>query len=178
METIKKYLKPLFLAGILLLSVGCTNSEDAETHAEENGSEENIRTVLEHSFTGPDEEQEKLIEGPEGDVEEYAKELGDYREENFKPYMTERFFENYLVNTNRALMAQSLAHPNYTLSVEDIEMEEEEDYYTFTVEVSYMDNESNESKTVNVEGHAQTNEEDKLTSIQYSNFEDLRTALE
>ncbi|WLR46526.1 hypothetical protein LC065_13210 [Halobacillus litoralis] len=178
MEMIKKYLKPIFLVGILLLSVGCTNSEDAETNAEENGSEENIRTVLQHKFTGPNEEQEKIIKGYDGDIEKSVKALSDYYMEHFKPYMSERFFEDYVVNTNQAMTFLRMAYPDYQMEVEDIDMEEKENYYTFTMNVSYTDNSSEESKTMNVKGHAQTNEDDQLSSIKFSNFEEIRTSLE
>ncbi|MGR9049691.1 hypothetical protein ACQ4XT_13780 [Halobacillus faecis] len=178
METIKKYLKPLFLVGILLLSVGCTNSEDAETNAEVNGSEENIRTILEHTFTGPDEEQEKIINGYDGDTEKLAKALSDYNEEHFKPYMSERFYENYAVNTNGGMTFLRMAYPDNQLEVEDIELEEKDDYYTFTMDVSYTNNNSNKSETMEVRGNAQTNEEDKLTSVEFNNLEDIRTTLE
>ncbi|REJ07137.1 hypothetical protein [Halobacillus trueperi] len=178
MGIIKKYLKPLFLLGILLLSVGCTNSEDAGTEAEESGSEENIRTVLQHTFTGPSEDQEKIINGYDGDTEKLAEALSDYNVKHFKPYMSERFFEDYVVNTNQAMTFLRMAYPDYKLEVDNIEMEEKENYYNFTVDVSYTDNSSEESKTMNVKGNAQTNEDDQLTSIKFSNFEDIRITLE
>ena len=43
-------------------------------------------------FTGPnDEQQEKLLKEPDEDIEKYGEKLTEYQEENFKPYMSERF---------------------------------------------------------------------------------------
>lgn len=172
---IKKYFKPLLLLGVLLLSIGCTNSEDAGNNAAKSESEQNIREVLQKLLTGPNDEQKQIIEGSNGDLEEYANQLSEYYQENFKPYLSERSFENYIVNGNGAWRFVRMAHPNYKLKVNDIDVEEKDNYYSFIVEVSYIS--SNESKTVNVKGHAQTNEEDKVTSIQFINSEDLRTVL-
>lgn len=99
--------------------------------------------------------------------------------EHFKPYLSDRFFESYIVNSNMALSFLRLAHPDYEVKVDEIEIEEKENYYTFTVDLSYTHNKSNKTNTMNVKGNVQTNEDDKLTSIQYSSdFEDIRTALE
>ncbi|RDY70078.1 hypothetical protein DXT76_15250 [Halobacillus trueperi] len=179
MEIIKNYLKLLFFLGILLLSVGCTSSEDVGSNVEESESEQNIRTVLQNTFTGPSKEQEKLLNGPDGQLQTYAEELGEYHMEHFKPYLSDRFFESYIVNSNMALSFLRLAHPDYEVKVDEIEIEEKENYYTFTVDLSYTHNKSNKTNTMNVKGNVQTNEDDKLTSIQYSSdFEDIRTALE
>lgn len=176
---IKKHFKPLLLLGILLLSVGCTNSEETGTHAEGNDSEQNIRSFLSELLNGPSEEQEQLIKGPgsEGDLKKFTEKLGEYKVEHVKPYLSERFFEE-LLNTNGTFNFLRIAQGNdYELKVEDITLEERENYYNFTVKVSYTNNKSNESKTMNVKGHAQTNEEGKVTSIQYINFEEFRAAL-
>lgn len=172
---IKKFLKPLLLLGILLLSMGCTNSEDAGSNAVKSESEQNIRVVLQKLFTGPNDEQKQIIEGPNGDLEEYASQLSEYDQENFKPYLSERYFEDYIVNSSGAWRFVRMADPDYKLKVNEINTEENDNYYSFTVKVSYTS--SNESKTVNVKGHAQTNEEDKVTSIQFINPEDLRNVL-
>ncbi|MGG1686480.1 hypothetical protein ACIFPW_11875, partial [Pseudalkalibacillus sp. NRS-1564] len=65
MKTMKKYFLPFIMLGILLIAVGCANSEETGNSSE--GSEpkvdkskeaqENIKTVLENMFTGPNEEQ-------------------------------------------------------------------------------------------------------------------------
>lgn len=172
----KKYFKLLFLLGILLLSVGCTTSEETGTNTEGSESEQNIRTFLQKLLTGPDEEQEKLLTGPDENVEKYVKRLAEYHNENFKPYLSEQFFESFL-DTNGPLLFLQMAHPDNELEVENITFDESEDYYTFTVKVAYSDKGSNESKTMNIKGNAQTNEEDEVTSVHYINAEELRTAL-
>ncbi|WP_281975635.1 hypothetical protein [Halobacillus litoralis] len=114
--------------------------------------------------------------GPDEDMEEYVNRLAEYNDENFKPYLSEQFFESFL-DTNGPLMFIRMAHPNYELEVENITLEKSENNYNFTVEVAYTNKESNESKTMNVNGNAQTNEEDEVTSVHYMHPEELRTAL-
>ena len=76
MKTIKKFFLPFMMLGILLLAVGCANSEETGNSSEgsENESvdkskeaQENIKTVLENMFTGPNEEQENILES-NGDI--------------------------------------------------------------------------------------------------------------
>ncbi|UOR12815.1 hypothetical protein [Halobacillus amylolyticus] len=179
MEKITKYFKFFVLSGIILFTVGCTNSEETGNSAEKSEGEQNVRAVLEKIFTGPNEEQEEILQGSIEDLDKYAKRLSEYQE-TFKPYTTEKFFEGF-VNTNGALKFLQMAHPNYELKVDEITLEERESNegdYDFTVKVSYTNKESDESETMNVEGRAYTNEDGKLTSIRYMNFEEVRDALE
>jgi len=190
MKKIKKYFLPFMMLGIFLLAVGCTNSEETGNSSEGNENEsvdkskeaqENIKTVLENIFTGPnDEQQEILFKGADEDIEKYAEKLTEYREENFKPYMSERFYENGIVNTNGAIGFLVIAYPTYILAVDEITLEEREakegDYH-FNVTVTYTNKENNKSETTNVEGTASTNEEGKITSIRYMNAEEFRDAL-
>lgn len=189
MKTIKKNFLPFMLLGILLLAIGCTNSEETGNSSE--GSEiesvdkskeaqENIQTVLENMFTGPNEEQEILLKGAGDDIEKFSQNLSVYREENFKPYMTERFYENGIVNTNGALGFLFIAYPKYILAVDEITLEEreaKEGDYNFNVKITYTNKENDESETTNVEGTASTNEEGKITSIRYLHAEEFRDAL-
>jgi hypothetical protein len=191
MKKIKKYFLPFMLLGILLLAVGCTNSEETGDSSEGNENEsvdkskeaqENIKTVLENTFTGPtNEEQEALLNGAGGDIEKYTENLTDYREENFKPYMSERFYKSNIVNTNGALRFLYMADPKYILTVDETTLEEreaKEGDYDFNVKVVYTNRENDKSETMNVEGTASTNEEGKITSIRYLNNEEFRKALE
>ncbi|MYL65159.1 hypothetical protein GLW07_17515 [Bacillus hwajinpoensis] len=189
MKKMKKFFLPFMILGILLLAVGCANSE--ETGNSSGGSEpkvdkskeaqENIKTVLENTFTGPNnEQQEILFKGADEDIEKYAEKLTEYREKNFKPYMSERFYENGIVNTNGAIGFLVIAYPKYILTVDDITLEEreaKEGDYDFNVKVTYTNKENEESETMNVEGTASTNDEGKITSIRYLHAEEFRDAL-
>lgn len=167
---------PIMLTGILLLAAGCSETVKEGANEVESDREQNIRAVLNELLNGPSEEQEKILEGPDGDLEKYVKRFDEYNNEHFKPYLSERFYEGFL-NTNGTLMFLRLAYPDYELKTEDITLEERENYYTFTVNVSYTNNKSKESKAMNIKGNVQTNEEKKVTSIHIVNFEDFRTAL-
>ncbi|WP_079529536.1 hypothetical protein [Halobacillus hunanensis] len=127
-------------------------------------------------FTGPNTEQERMLDYSNEDYEKFAKSVSEYRK-TFKPYLSENFFESF-VNLAGPLRFLTMAHPNYELKVDDIKIEEKENYYEFTVKVSYTNSKSNQSKTKKVKGHAQTNEEGKVTSINYINAEEFRTALD
>ncbi|WP_226577400.1 hypothetical protein [Halobacillus litoralis] len=178
MKKYKNYLLPLTLLGILLLAAGCTEVGNSSDESEsQNQGEDNISTVLENVFDGPGEEQEALL-ASDSDVEDKGEKLDEYYKENFQPYMSESFFERF-VNTNGAWTFLQPAYPEYALIVDEITLEEkdEEGHHSFTVKVSYTNNESGESETMTVEGTAYTNEDGKLTSIQYINDEELRTAL-
>ncbi len=186
----KKYLLPFMMLAILLLAIGCTNfektgnsSEGSENQSVDKSEEaqENIKTVLKNTFTGPNNEQQEIMfRGEEEDIEEFAEKLSDYREENFKPYMSERFYESNIVNANGALRFLVMADPEYILTVDEVTLEEreaKEGDYDFNVNVVYTNRENDNSETVNVEGTASTNEEGKITSIRYLHAEEFRDAL-
>jgi hypothetical protein len=182
MKKFYNYFKPLLLLGILLLAGGCTNSEEAGNRSEASESEQNVRTFLQNVFTGPNEEQENLLELMyDGELEKHEEEFAEYIQEHFKPYLSERFLENYVVLSNGALRFVQRAYPDYVLEVEDISLEEKEGVeggYIFTVKVSYTNKESDKSVTVDVEGNIYTNEEGKITSIRYmDDVEELQNAL-
>ncbi|WP_181350332.1 hypothetical protein [Thalassobacillus sp. CUG 92003] len=191
MEKLTKYLKPLMLVGFLLIAAGCSDSEETGNSSDgeentteqenegENGTEaegkteENVRTVLEHVFTGPNESHEELFSD---DFETKAEKITEYNKENFEPYMSENFFDSF-INTNGALIFLQSAHPDYIMEVDEINLGEDEGDYSFIVTVAYTNTESDETETMDVEGHIQTNEDGMLTSINYKNAEDLRSAM-
>ncbi len=186
----KKYLLPFMMLGILLLVVGCTNSEETGNSSEDSENQsvdkleeaqENIKTVLKNTFTGPsNEQQEIMFRGEEEDIEEFAEKLSEYQEENFKPYVTERYYENGIVKSNGAIGFLVVAHPKYILAVDEVTLEEreaKEGDYDFNVKVTYTNKEKDKSETMNVEGTASTNEEGKITSIRYLHAEEFRDAL-
>ncbi|WP_270181776.1 hypothetical protein [Alkalihalobacillus sp. CinArs1] len=165
-----------FLIAVLVFTIGC--STIGGDNLKENASEQNVRTVLQKQFNGPDEEQEKLITSYDGDLETYATILSEYNKEHFKPYMSERYYENYIVKNNGSLMFLRMAHPNHVLKVRELTIKENEDKdaFDFTVNVTTATN--SESKPLSVEGTAHTNEDGKITSIHYLNIEDIRTTLD
>ncbi|WP_377890236.1 hypothetical protein [Alkalihalobacillus sp. R86527] len=187
MGKFKKYCLPFLLLGILVLAVACTNSEetgqsskgsDKESQGKSEG-EKNVRTVLETIFTGPNEEQVKLLNS-NGDIEKFSENLNDYRQENFKPYMSTNFYDSHILKLSGGIGFLHIAHPAYILEVDEMTLEEreaKEGDYDFIVKVSYTNKESGKSETMNVEGTASTNEDGKITSIRYLNAEEFRDAI-
>ncbi len=190
MKTIKKFFLPFMMLGILLLAVGCANSEETdnssnssegsenESESAENSQEaqENIQTVLENMFTGPNEEQGNMFESNE----DMAENLTEFREEKFKPYVTDDFYENDIVKLSGGVRFLLAAHPNYMLEVGEVTLDENEDKegeYDFKVKVTSTNKEDDQSETMTVEGTASTNEEGKVKDIRFMNDEDFRDAL-
>ncbi|WLR59028.1 hypothetical protein [Guptibacillus hwajinpoensis] len=194
MIKMKKFFLPFMMLGILLLAVGCANSEETDTSSNSSESnqnessdnskeaQENIKIVLENTFTGPDDEQQEIIfRGEDEGIEEFADKLSEYQEENFKPYVSERYYENGIVKTNGAIGFLVVASPKYILNVDEVTLEDreaKEGDYNFNVSITYTNKENDKSETMNVEGTASTNEEGKITSIRYLNDEEFRKALE
>ncbi|MGG1686892.1 hypothetical protein ACIFPW_14015, partial [Pseudalkalibacillus sp. NRS-1564] len=110
---------------------------------------------------------------------EMAENLTDYREEKFKPYVTDDFYGNDIVKLSGGVRFLQAAHPNYMLKVEEVALEEDdkEGEYDFKMKVTYTNKENDESKTMDVEGMASTNEEGKVKDIRYINDEEFRDAL-
>ncbi|MGP4077390.1 hypothetical protein [Halobacillus sp. K22] len=203
LKKMMKYLKPIVLFS-LVLAIGCSNSgsggDSSSSSAEENNStvsttevgnnssssneensegsesKQNIRTVLQNIFNGPNEKQEKIFSSSELGKEKSLEKLVEFREENIKPYVSENLYEG-MINTNGATIPLRMAHPDYKLKTEDIMIEAQENYYKFTVKVTYTNNKNDDSTTMEVRGHAQTNEEGKVSSINYNNLEELLSSL-
>jgi len=185
MKKIAKYLKLVVLSGILLLSVGCTDSGEEGVNASESESVQNIRAVLQEKFDGPNEELGKIWDGisPEPfdkeQFKKYAKKLDEYYDENVIPLYFERADEGAIKGA--ALSHLNRAHSNgYELEVKDITIEESEtteNSFNYTVEIAYTKDKSNDSKTINLRGLINTNEEGKIVKIRYHNQGELLDAL-
>ncbi|ASF39099.1 hypothetical protein CEH05_08210 [Halobacillus halophilus] len=204
LKKVKKYWKPIALFALLFLVTGCSNStsnsdpdsstssevgnNSSTSSAEVNGEEEsesksNIRTVLQNVFNGPNEKLEKALIGMGNtefgseDYNNHFKKINEYFEERIEPYASERFYESFVINDSGALRYLRAAHPDFTLKTEGIMIENKNSYYKFSMEVSYNNNKSGESKTMEVRGQAQTNEAGKVTSINYINVDELYLVL-
>ncbi|MFD1019596.1 hypothetical protein [Thalassobacillus hwangdonensis] len=163
------------MTAMFLLTGGC-----AENSNEESVSEQNIRTFLQSMLNGPDEEFIEAMNFQDKDFEMAAKRYAEYKIEHFKPYLSDRFFENFVGKSLMATEFLRMAHPEYKLEVEEIELEvrdEEKNSYNFTVKVTYTNIESNESDTVDFRGIADANDEGKITGVHYYNSEELYEAL-
>jgi len=173
-KQIAKCFKVIALSGILLLSVGC-----AQDTNEESESVQNIRAVLKKEFNGPSKELGDVID--HGKNKTKFERFGKYLEKNFKPYLSEGYYENYVISTVSAFRFLRAAHPEYKLKTEDIEIKESETTegsYSFSVDVSYTKKGSNDSETIEARGIMNTNEEGEITRIEYINFVDLLTTFD
>jgi len=197
---IKKYFKLAVWFSLLFLVIGCSNSSSGsgpsssgektnstsessaeETKEKDNESEskQNIRAALESMFNGPTEKLEIALDGMENEgfgSEDFKTHLSDYAEyfeQHYKPYVSESFYEASFIDTSDASYYLKAAHPDDQLKTEGITIEDKEGYYKFLMDVSYMNNKSGKNNTVEIRGHAQTNEEGKVNSIQFINPNEL-----
>ncbi|WP_079480829.1 hypothetical protein [Halobacillus salinus] len=188
-----KYFVFVAFFSLLFLAIGCSNSSSSEETETTSGSsteetqetnvesksEQNIRGAIEATFNGPDEKLKEtlnLLENTDFESEEYKKHLNNYAEhfeQHYKPYVTEKFYEASFIKSPDADYFIKAAYPDGQLNTESISLEEKDGYYTFSAEVSYTETTSDETKTIEIKGNAQTNEDEKVNSIQYINSDEL-----
>ncbi|WP_226577378.1 hypothetical protein [Halobacillus litoralis] len=158
-----------------MTDISYSNDRELLYVIEESERIRNIRAVLQNLFNGPDGKQEKLLEGSGGDLKNYADMLKEYNKKNFKPYLSDRFYEAF-VRENEAFTFLKIAHPDYELKAEEITFEESDELpnsYNFAVKVSISDG----SKMTNVKGAIDTDVLGNVIGIHYYNFENFRFAL-
>ncbi|KGX85102.1 hypothetical protein [Pontibacillus marinus] len=190
MKRITKHFKSIALSGILLFSVGCTDSNEESKSVnpqEESESVQNIRSILQEELNGPNEELDSIWDGLHSaefgseKYKEYFEKRGEYIKEHFKPYVSKRFYEAYAIKSNMANRFLRDAYRNgYELNVEDImikESETTENSYNFTVDVSYVKDGNNDPQTIQVKGLMNTNEEGKVVRIHLHNSSELDYAI-
>lgn len=163
-------------------SSGSSSSEPSTEEGEEinkSESKQNIRAALEGVLNGPNEDLKEAMEGmnkhnDDMQSEDYKKhfaDFSDYYKENFKPYVTDRLYKSS--NTSELSSFIERVHPGGKLETENLSMEEKEGYYDFSLDITYTDTQSGESETTELRGHAQTNDEGKVSSIKFINLQDV-----
>jgi PBP1b-binding outer membrane lipoprotein LpoB len=157
----------LLLLGIILLVVGCSSNVKS---APKDQNIATIKTVLEHQFTGPEQE---FVEG----LDNIAK-LEQYYEERYKAYFTEDMFNKFI--SAHAYDYLLMAHNNVQqIKADTVSVEKDgstEGTYRFKMAVLYGEEGSN-LKSAEVSGKVIFNKEGKITSIQYLNDGGLSEAL-
>lgn len=152
---INRKMLSMLLFSILLFVTGC--SATAKSSQDPNISA--IKTVLEHQFTGPDQE---FLEGLD-DTEK----LEHYYEKRYKPYFTDEKYTSFIATS--AYHYVLTAHNNgMDIKVDQADVEKEEDAYTFKMTVLYGKKDGDQ-KSAEVTGTVKFNEEGKITNLQYLN---------
>ncbi len=173
--------KPILFLTVLLIVSGlfmaaCSKSEDSKIEA--------ITKVLEHQFTGPDEEFMDLMWNPKyktvvNDKEE-NKEFDKYVQQAYGPYFTESGLD-FFIATGMGTQYQTFAYENeYELTLKDVTIKQNEDnpdLYTFVASVGYK--KSGEENTANVKGKVtfSAKEEGKIARFEYGNDDGLSDEL-
>ena len=153
----------LLLLFVLLFVAGCSSS----VKSSQDPNITAIKTVLEHQFTGPEPE---FVEGLD-DIEK----LEQYYENRYKPYFTEERYNSFIATT--AFQYVLVAYNNgKEIKVEKVDVEKEEDAYTFKVTVLYGKKDGDQ-ESAEVTGRVKFNEEGKITNIQYMNDDGLSEKL-
>jgi hypothetical protein len=135
-----------------------------------------ISKVLEHQFTGPDEEFMDLIWNPKYKTvvnnKEENHELDKYIAEEYGPFFTESGLDSFMAAFGTQF--PTYAHDSgYKLSLKDVTIEQSENIpyrYTFIAKVGYQKN-GEEEKSANVEGEVSfsTKDEGKISVFKYVN---------
>ncbi|MCM3666531.1 hypothetical protein M3204_19095 [Mesobacillus subterraneus] len=149
----------LLLLGIILFLAGCSSDVESKTQDQ---SITTIKTVLEHQFTGPDQE---FVEGLDN-----TEKLEQYYEERYKAYFTDEMDNKFI--SAHAYDYLLMAHNNgQQIKVDTVSVEREkstEGSYSFKMAVLYGEDGSNQ-KSAEVSGKVIFNKEGKITSIKYLN---------
>ncbi|SDP19177.1 hypothetical protein [Halobacillus aidingensis] len=174
-------MKRIFLVAATILSIffvitACSNSnsssageEDSNTKSSNNTSPNNhdettekVREFLKHEFTAPNEEVKELFsEGTRDELNEYL--YGTY-----KPYFSEKGYENF-VDKAKGLAFITRAHDNeYQLKVKDMNIEEDEKNNAFAFEIDVDYSKDGERNSTIVKGRINTNEEGIFTRVRYT----------
>ena len=177
-----KTISIIFLSLMLLMSgfliAACSKADAEDTNKEA------IKKVLEHQFTGPDEEFMHLMWNPKYKTavnnKEENKEFDKYVAEVYGPYFTDSGLDSFIdaFGTQYPTFAYNTG---YKLSFKGVTIEKSEKIpyrYTFIAKVGYQKN-GDEEKTANVEGEVifSTKEEGKIGRFEYGDDDSLSDIL-
>ncbi|WKA53077.1 hypothetical protein [Planococcus shixiaomingii] len=186
------------LFGILLLLSACffivaCSQEPAENEAEADAPANtkvediaSLKKVLEHEFTAPDKEFNRLagdlgaLQQPNMSEDDYAAVLespqyqaySEYIEKTYAPYFTENGFENFLNTT--AFFYHNFGQ-DYQLSIHNLEIVQDEktaSKYSFSFAVNYK-NPAGQTDTYDFEGSATSPEAGKIDAFSINDKESL-----
>jgi hypothetical protein len=159
----------ILLVGLVLYVVGCSSNTETEPQDE---NKTTIKTVLEHSFTGPEQELIEIwndIHSDENEMEEIESAIGalnSYTSEKFKPYFADQGYNSFISSFGFTFL--NYAYRNgYQLKLNSFEVETSEvkdNIYNFLLEVQYQKEDSAE-QVVNVTGEANINEDGLISKM-------------
>ncbi|MEK4869865.1 MULTISPECIES: hypothetical protein [Niallia] len=166
-KTVMRVFIILFVIGTIFFFVYRTSNTEI---AEQKEAVTTIQTVLEHTFTGPEEKLANLWETidnkeiEDNEVEAALAEWNSYTANNFKPYFTEEFYHSYIASYGENFLQK--AHWNgYQLKMSNLEVEKAdtklENIYNFSLTVHYQ-----KEKVVNVTGQANINKDGLITGME------------
>ncbi|MFC7319787.1 DUF4367 domain-containing protein [Halobacillus campisalis] len=163
--------KILCLAMTLFVTAGCSSTQSSvENTTEENTTKDDVTTVVEQTFSGPDEELTQFYE------EDNYEQISTYYMERFEPFFTEDSMEN-AVNTNLLNSFHQKAYGNdVNMEIGEMSVEEKEDTagaYDFEMQINVSNGQKAE-----VRGRVNTNEEGKITRIRYLDVQPLLNAFD
>ncbi|MGJ9459572.1 hypothetical protein [Oceanobacillus sp. CF4.6] len=173
----------ILLVGLVLFIAGCSPNTETEPLDENIAT---IETIMEHSFTGPEQELIEIWnnihtdEDEMEDIESAFEALNSYTSEKFKPYFTEEGYSSYISSFGFTFLNNAYRN-DYQLNLNRIEVETSEvndNIYKFSLEVHYQKEYSDEHElVVNATGEVNINE-DGLISNMLIRGNELMEALE
>ncbi len=165
--------KPIIFISLMLIISGFLIAACSKVDAEDT-NKETIKKVLEHQFTGPDEQFVELFN------KDNFTELGKYYTEVYGPYFIESAFDSFIATFGGQF--PTLAYFNgYKLSLKNVKIEQSEknsNSYTFIAKIGCEKN-GDEEKTASVEGIVLFSEKEKgkIEGFRYLNGNGLSEIL-
>ncbi len=131
-----------------------------------------IETVLEHSFTGPEQELIEIwnnIYNDEAELEDVLSAIGalnSYTSDKFKPYFAEESYPSFISAFGFTFLdtAYRNGYQLYLMSIEMETSEVKDNIYNFSLEILYQKEDSAE-QVVNITGQANLNEDGLISNI-------------
>jgi hypothetical protein len=168
-KSISRTFIKILLVGFVFFVVGCTSDTETEPQDENITT---IETVLEHSFTGPENELIEIwndIHSDENGIEEIESAMGAlnaYTSDKFKPYFAEEGYNSFISSFGFAFLDYAYRN-GYQLKLNNFEAETSEvkdNIYNFSLEIQYKKEDSAE-QVVNVTGQANINEDGLISNM-------------
>jgi len=187
-KTAYRIVIPFLILGVFLFAVGCSSNNDASGSNPNSPQDENLSTleaVLENTFTGPNQELNRLSNDPENLTvigknsetknPESPNELVLYLEEMYQPHFTEETYNEYVGEYVFSYQAKE----NDEMKVDNIDIKQKESneiIYDFTANVEYQA-EGNEAQVYELKGQANFSEEGKIKEFKLYSDDGLSKAL-
>ncbi|GGJ96346.1 hypothetical protein GCM10007063_18440 [Lentibacillus kapialis] len=188
-KTVYRIVIPFLILGVFLFAVGCSSNNGGSESNPNSQQDENLSTleaVLENTFTGPNQELNRLSNDPENLTvigknsetknPESPNELVLYLEEMYQPHFTEEMYNEYV---GKYVFSYQVKE-NDEMDVNDIDIkpkDSDEIIYDFNANVTYQ-KEGSEAEIYELKGQTNFSEKGQIQEFKLHSDDGLLEALE